>query len=150
MHFRVSTSKGRGHFNVSTALDQVTISTASERRLRCAAALLVAPGNVVLARLQLWDTDFTCCSFKWLFSVRHAGLAQASCLHVCHPTCFPTTCYSGYIPASVHTPVLRRLPVSRVAMPCRERALPDAVCWLCSCAVCMHVCTWSEAGPCNT
>lgn len=113
MHFRMSTSKGRGHFNASTVLDQVTISTVSETRLSCPAAPLVVLGNSVLARIQLWGTDFTCCSFKWLLSAKRGELGQARCLHVCHPACLPTpVSLRGCTPASVHTPVLRWHPAS--------------------------------------
>lgn len=53
MHFSMSTSKGRGHFNVSTVLNQVTIGTVSETSLSCPAAPLVVLGT------QRWP-DFSC------------------------------------------------------------------------------------------
>lgn len=120
MHFRMSTSKGRGHFNVSTALGQVTIGTVWETSLSCPAALLVALGNSVLATLQLWGTNFTCCSFKRLLSVKHEELGQARCLHICHPTCLPTPVSpQGCIPAFVRTLVLSWHTVS----PCGHAVL---------------------------
>jgi len=109
-------------------LDQVTIGTVSETSVSRQAALLVVLGNLMLAGLQLWGTDFTRCSSKSLLSVRRGELGPR---------------VPSYLPSYTHFSLRLRTSTclhagAQCPTLCREHAPVNAALAVCVCS--LHAC----------